>query len=152
MKKWIALVLAFLMIAVAVCASALDIGEFNQYAEMFGERDIANGVTHESDEGLFTEFQSDGCKIIFMEVNGELKTIYVAGEGDPLLTYSAAALMVVDPDTKDAPTNFGNLLYHYLMTKGSGEEEDHMDKTVSGALFGLPRESDGSFLFMVVNK
>ena len=53
-------------------------------------------------------------------------------------------------DTKDAPTNFGNLLYHYLMTKGSGEEDDHMDTTVSGALFGLTRESNGSFLFMVV--
>ncbi len=150
MKKRIALMLALLMIAVCACASALDIGEFNHYAEMFGERDLADGVVHESDEGLFTEFQSDGCTIIFREVKGELKTIYVAGEGDPLLTYSAAALMVVDPDTKDAPTNFGNLLYHYLMTKGSGEEDDHMDTTVSGALFGLTRESNGSFLFMVV--
>ena len=94
MKKRIALMLALLMIAVCACASALDIGEFNHYAEMFGEMDLADGVVHESDEGL--------------------------------------------------------LLYHYLMTKGSGEEDDHMDTTVSGALFGLTRESDGSFLFMVV--
>ena len=148
MKRFLCVLLACLIIAPS--AFAIDVTDFNMYAEIFGGKEITDGVVSELDTGVFTEYKANDCKIIFRETNGSLNTIYVIGEGEPFILYSCAALMFVDTKTENASKNMGNFLLGYLMAKGSENSDPHMSQTVSGSLFGVNKEDEGGYMFMVI--
>lgn len=148
MKRFLCVLLACLMIVPS--AFAIDVFDFNMYTDIFGGTEIADGQTTELENGTFTEYKSDGCRIIFRETDGSLNTLYVIGEGEPFIIYSCAALMFVDDTTSNASTNIGNFVLGYLMAKGSDDTDPHMSQTVSGSLFGVNKEAEGGFMFMVM--
>ena len=148
MKRFLCVLLACLIIAPS--AFAIDVTDFNMYAEIFGGTEIKDGVETQLESGVFTEYKADGCRIIFRETDGSIKTIYVIGEGESFILYSCAALMFVDNETANASKNMGNFLLGYLMAKGSENSDPHMSQTLSGSLFGVNKEDEGGYMFMVM--
>lgn len=148
MKRFLCVLTACLMIVPVAMAD--DLEEFNMYAEIFGGTQISGGSVTENEKGVFTQFNSEGCQIIFMNENGSLKTIYVLGSGEAFLTYAAAAMMVCDPDSEHARENLGAILLNYYLARGSGITENQVGYNAAGQVFGVNREDETNFRFMVI--
>ena len=132
-------------------AFALDLTEFNVYASVFGQSKLSNGRIDENENGVFTTFNLDDCKIIILEVDSSLKTIGVYGNGDKFLAYSSAAMMLFDPSTENRASNFGQFFISYLMNLGSPSEKGRVGIIGSGDMFGVSYEDD-MFTFLISKK
>lgn len=146
MKRFIAVFLICMMVIPS--AFALETDEFNMYSSIFGASEISNGSERENEKGKFSSFTSDGCNIIFRELDSSLKSIGVYGEGDKFLAYSSAAIMMFDPSSGNRTSNFGQLLMSYLMQCGSPSAENSMGTTGTGVMFGISYKDD-QFSFVI---
>ena len=140
MKKLFALLILAVMLVSS--ASAVDIEEFNVYANVMGASDLGEpNQTKETSGGTLIQYVSDGTRVIFREDGGKLKAVYVIGEGDAFLQYSAATMAFIDTDTKNAMENFGGLLYYYLRAHTSSDPQ--VGYLASGAVYGVEKKEDG---------
>lgn len=137
--KRIACVLCILCL-LPVAASADRLGDFNLYAQAFGEPILSGG----QDNGKYTVYESDGCRISFQE--GETVRIYVEGDGIPFLAYAMAAVMAFDPSAGNYTRNAGRFFSLFLLSRS--DTETHAEYTETGGLMGI-RRKDSGFLFYV---
>ena len=138
MKRMISLLLVLCLFP--VCACALDLDSFNEYAEIFGESslDESKGI---SANGL-TIFMGKPCNVTFSEEEGVLKRIIVDGDGASFLAYSMAAIMAFDPSSENYAANAGQLLSAFLLCRTSGES---YGKISTGELLLIQKQDNGYF-------
>ena len=141
MKRLLCVLL--ILCVLPVCASALDLDEFNTCSVVMGasELDIANAKI----AGQYTGFIQDNCFIYFDEEGGKLKNIFIDGQGDSFLAYCCAAIHVFDLNG-DKTRNYGQLLIMYML---SHTEEGHRTGQTSNGTFFFMEQSEKGFMFMI---
>ena len=125
-----------------VCALAVDLDLFNEYASVFGVPELKDGTF----DGKYTTFNSEGCTIYFRELEDDL-IIYVEGDGDPFFAYSVAAIMCIEPDSSAFAYNCGMLLSTFLLSR----EDRGTAETKAGNLIMIQKRGNG-FMFAVNRK
>ena len=149
MKKLIAILLVLLMIAPS--ALALDLTDFNMYAEIFGENELKDGASTQTKNGVFTFFKVEGGQVAFREVDGILNSICVYGKGDAFITYCCAAIMAVDQDSGHAVQNFGFFTFYLQMKKGGMDgEKDETFSLANGSACSISADDQYGYKFLVI--
>ena len=149
MKKLIAILLVLLMITPS--ALALDLTDFNMYAEIFGENELKGGVSSQTKNGVFTFFNFEGGQVAFREVDGSINSISVYGKGDIFITYCCAAIMAIDQDSSHAVQNFGFFTFYLQMKKGNMDgEKDEIFSLANGSTCGISSDDQYGCRFMVI--
>lgn len=126
-----------------ICASALDLSEFNAMAYVLGASEIDESKLKTN--GNYSGIIQDDCSIYFIEESGKLIQIYIVGEGDKFLAYCCAALKVFDP-SGSTTTNHGQLLTMYLLAHMHTEHQT--GQTENGKFFFVEQDEKG-FGFMI---
>ena len=149
MKKLIAILLVLLMIAPS--ALALDISDFNDYAVIFGEKELKGGEPSSGGQSTFTWFEYDGGEVAFREVDGELNAIAVYGKDGAFISYCCAAIMTSDSNADNAIQNLGTFMLCLQLKKGEEEStEDKMFTLADGSVCGISNDDRYGFRLMVM--
>ena len=136
MKKFIAILLACLMIIPAACAVTVD--DVSEYAAVLGGSELKNGDARDP----YIRFIQDGCTITMKLEGKEIIFVVIEGSGEKFLSYSAAVLATFDHD--GMTQSFGQLLAYYLMQSN----EKHTGATPAGYVFTVEKKDEG-YSFMI---
>lgn len=137
MKRIICAVL--ILCILPVCALAVDLDLFNEYASVFGVPELKDGTF----DGKYTTFISEDCTIYFREMEDDL-IIYVEGDNDPFFAYSVAAIMYIEPDSSAFSENCGIFLSNFLLQNSTAH-------TKAGNLIMIQKRENG-YMFAVNRK
>ena len=140
MKRIVCAVLILCLLP--VCALAVDLDLFNEYASVFGVPELKDGTF----DGKYTIFNSEGCTIYFREMEDDL-IIYVEGDGDPFIEYSVAAIMYIEPDSSAFSSNCGAFLSLFLLNR----EGQGTAMTKAGNMLLIQNRGD-AYMFAVNRK
>lgn len=141
MKKLACIILTLCLLP--VCAFGIDFDGFNQYAEVFGANTINSSTAIQTNGLAICTIGSQ--RVTFSEDEGELKRIFIEGDGIDFLAYSMAAIMMFDQASENYTANAGQLLSAFLLSRS---EKESCGTTVSGHLF-LIQKQDKGYVFTI---
>lgn len=140
MKRLVCVLL--ILCVLPVCAFGIDFDGFNQYAEVFGAKEIDPSSAIQANGLSFCSV--GGQRVTFSEDDGALKRIFIEGDGVDFLAYSMAAIMMFD-SSENYSANAGQLLSAFLLSRS---ENESYGTTVSGCLF-LIQKQDKGYVFTI---